>query len=76
MSLTWTPVQSSQINAVAYDLENSHLFVEFKGGGTYRYEGVPMEKVKAMLKHESAGRYLSGFIKGTHPCIKVASRVA
>lgn len=51
-----TQVTSSNIKALGHD--NRGLFVEFRGGGTYRYEGVPAELYQEGLAAESVGRWL------------------
>lgn len=65
------PVDSSNIEAVGYDVDSSTLQVEFKNGGTYQYFDVP-ERVFNELQHAaSVGGYLASAIKGTYRYSKV-----
>lgn len=60
-----TPVQgSSAITGTGYDAERGLLAVQFKGGKTYTYEGVPPEVVQGMGKAESIGKFVSANVVG------------
>ena len=57
-------VQSSNVASVGYDAESKVLEVEFKGGGVYRYQGVPAETWVGLVGAPSVGKYLGAHIKG------------
>lgn len=56
-------VDSSQLEAVAYDAENKVLQVEFKGGSVYEYENVEPSIHEGLMKAESIGRFFNQNIK-------------
>lgn len=58
------PVISSNIQAVGYDPESQTLHVQFKGGSTYAFAGVPPEHHSGLLDAESAGQYFHKHIRG------------
>lgn len=58
-----TPVTSSNVAAVGYDDETKTLQVQFKGGETYNYFGVPQELYDNLLNAESVGGFLNTYIK-------------
>jgi hypothetical protein len=62
-------IQSSNIAAVGHD--GKALYVQFRNGGTYRYQTAGPELHAAMLVDKSAGRYFYQYIKGSHVGIKV-----
>ena len=64
MKPTMKPVESSTISAIAYDATDRSLYVEFKSGGTYRYDGVGPELFTEFEAAESQGKFLAARIKG------------
>lgn len=66
-SLTWTPVRSSNVAAVAYNPTFSRLFVRFKDGKRYAYDGVPKGIFEALKVAPSVGQFIYYVIraKGT-----------
>jgi hypothetical protein len=66
-SLDWTPVSSSNVQAVAYAADFARLFVRFKSGKRYAYEGVPLGVFQGLLGAASKGEYVHSIIraKGT-----------
>jgi hypothetical protein len=64
-------VDSSNIEAVGYDLDSSTLQVEFKNGGTYQYFDVPERVFEELRDASSVGGYLASAIKGTYRYSKV-----
>ncbi len=68
-------VTSSNINAIAYDKEESKLYVRFMGknGATslYSYDGVEEDVFNDMVDSESKGRFLQASIKGNYEFTKV-----
>lgn len=58
------PLQSSQIQALAYDPTAEDLFVLFRSNQWYRYNGVPNETVLAVLfDTDSHGRAFNKLVK-------------
>jgi hypothetical protein len=56
-------VSSSTIVSVGYDEEQRILEIVFVGGRVYHYLEVPPERVLALLRAESKGRFLNSDIK-------------
>lgn len=63
------PVPSSSIAAIGY--EGASLFVTFRKGGTYRYDGVPDATFRAFMASASKGAYYDSFIRGRYPSFRV-----
>ena len=57
-----TFVTSSNIDSVGYDEDT--LFVRFKSGESYSYDGVPFFHFDGMTKAESVGKYFHRHVKG------------
>jgi hypothetical protein len=58
LSLKRTPVESSNIKAIAYDEKEVTLVVEFHNGHVYCYSPVNKETYDALKDAESKGKYL------------------
>jgi hypothetical protein len=58
------PVKSSNVDAIGY--RGTTLYVRFKGGGLYTYEGVPSEVYHAGLAAESVGSWFSSAVRGKY----------
>lgn len=56
--MDWTPVESSNVAAVAYDADARKLSVRFRAGGTYHYHDVPANVHEELLNAPSAGSYV------------------
>ena len=65
------PVESSNLDAVAYDAENKRTLVWFKNGGVYAYNNVPQETYEQFLAAESKGEFLNAELKPKFPATKV-----
>lgn len=63
MDLQWVSVQSSNLQAVAYDADSRKLHVRFKPSGYYVYSGVPMSVYEGILSAPSKGRYFDVKVK-------------
>jgi hypothetical protein len=59
-----TPVSSSNIAAVWY--KANALFVEFRSGGVYRYDGVSEVEADDLLNASSPGGYFHRHIKDSY----------
>lgn len=66
-----TPVSSSNVAAIGYDSDLSILEVEFHHGGTYQYNGVPVEVYNDLMAADSKGTYLNQNIKNVYGYSKV-----
>lgn len=58
------PIESSNLAAIGH--RGDRLFVRFKGGGLYSYEGVTADKFAERLEWESVGKWFAGEIRGKH----------
>lgn len=65
------PVTSSQITYIGYVEEVEHLYVTFKNGQTYRYEGVSKEEFLELKESDSVGSYFAENIKSSYPYTKL-----
>lgn len=63
-----TPVDSSNIARIGYDAEAQELYVEFSGGRTYIYSGVPELSAQELLDADSKGSYFNREIKPHYEC--------
>lgn len=61
--------QSDQIESVGHD--GSSLFVNFRNGGTYRYDGVPEYMCRDLQINPSPGSYLASNVKGSYPYMRI-----
>jgi len=64
-------VSSSNLASVGFDEANEILEVEFKHGGVYQYEDVPVEEYEALMSASSHGTYFSANIKNSYKFIKL-----
>lgn len=64
--LEWTDVDSSNVDAVAYDEPSHSLVVLFTNGGLYSYDDVEMQVYVEMVHAESVGKYLNQMVKGRY----------
>ena len=60
------PVESSSVISVGYDEAEQVLEVEFAGGGVYQYFDVAPWQYEQLLRADSIGRYVNGYIKPNH----------
>lgn len=59
------PVDSDAVVAIGY--QNGTLAIEWKGGKTYTYPGVPAATYQALMAAESKGKFIAQFIRKQHP---------
>jgi hypothetical protein len=62
-------VVSSNLQAIAYAQKT--LYVQFKSGDTYLYEGVPYDYFDSMQKVESVGKFFCQYIRNKFPFKKI-----
>ena len=65
--------QSSNICVVGYDASKALLEIQFRGGGTYQYEGVPADVHKELLAADSVGRFFMREIRDKYPTVKLTA---
>lgn len=56
-------VDSSNVEYVGYDADKQQLYVQYKGGETYQYDGVEEAIWNGLRNADSKGSYLHWFIK-------------
>lgn len=61
--MNYESVDSSTLDAVAYDEASSTLGVRFKNGSEYEYSGVPQNIYRGILAASSAGKYFDANVK-------------
>lgn len=66
-----TPVSSSNISAIGYDIDNQILEVEFTNGAIYSYSGVPSDEYEGFMSADSKGKYLHANIKSRYSVMKL-----
>lgn len=61
-------VNSSNIEAIGYDAESATLRIQYLRGGTYDFQGVPLEVYNDFFNAPSKGTYFNEYIKkGGYP---------
>lgn len=71
MTVTWESVESTNIDMIGYDDENSQLHVRFRSGAEYVYSEVPPAVYQEFLDADSKGKYLNERIKGRYEYARV-----
>lgn len=59
-------VQSSNLLTVGYDEAALILEVQFRHGGVYQYEGVPLSEYRALMTAGSKGSYFDRHIRNKY----------
>lgn len=71
MPVSWTQVNSSNINRCGYDSDAKALYIEFKNSSVYRYADVPQDEFDALVSASSVGQAFASDIKDVYPYTKV-----
>lgn len=66
-NLKKVPVDSSNLDWVAYDPDTKQLFIQFRSGGLYRYDKVPKDIYNGLMSAGSLGRFHNIKIKWKYP---------
>ena len=66
-----TPVSSTSIAAIGYDVENYLLEVEFVRGAVYLYSGVLLDERDGFMSSDSKGKYFYANIRNRYSCNKL-----
>lgn len=69
MEIAWKEVASTNIAAVAH--ADTRLFVRFRNGAEWVYDGVDSGVYEDMLNAESVGIFFARNIRGLHPASRV-----
>lgn len=62
-SVKMIPVQSSNLQAVGYDVSEKRLYVRFLNGSEYVYFNVPENIYQGLMQAASHGQFLDRFVK-------------
>lgn len=65
------PVNSSNLDWVAYDEQKKELYIQFRSGGLYRYDKVPKKIYQGLMEAGSLGRYHNIYIKWKYKYTKL-----
>jgi hypothetical protein len=71
MKIVQQSVESSNIDSFHYNTETKELFVTFKGGRVYKYQGVPEKTIRSWQKAESYGKFFNSKIKPKYEGVRV-----
>ncbi len=63
-----TPVRSSNIRSIGYEVETRTLEVEFHSGGVYQYSGVPETVFQGFMRSASKGSFFHDHIQDQYSC--------
>lgn len=64
---TWVEVDSSCINALAYNVFDSLLKIRFPSGLIYQYQAVSLDSFNEFFHAPSKGRHFNQYIKNHYP---------
>ena len=59
--------ESTNIAARGYEAETKTLLIQFKNGGTYRYDNVPPDIAFEFMNAQSPGRHFHQHIRHNYP---------
>lgn len=68
---TRTPVVSSVIASVGYNVVHRTLEIEFRSGDVYQYDNVPAHVYDELIDTRSAGQYFSYYIRDKYTTRKI-----
>ena len=66
MPIDWTPVKSSNITQVGYDVDNKTMAVKFSDGTIYHYHDVEKNVHDDLVSAKSVGAHLHKNVKGIY----------
>ena len=66
-----TPVKSSQIESIGYDVASKTLAIKFNSGGLYHYSGVSAADFKSFKNAKSIGSHFGYFIRNAFKHTKI-----
>jgi len=62
-----TPVSSSNVESIGYEVNTETLYVRFLNGSLYEYKNVPIMVYEQLLSAPSVGSYMHRNIKDKFP---------
>jgi hypothetical protein len=77
--LKMTPVASTSISSIGYDPRQKILYIRFRNGYTYEYQGVPASLYAELMNSYSIGAFLNQHVRRKFPFQRIwteRSRVA
>lgn len=69
--MTRTPVSSSNLRSVGYDIATATLEIEFHNSSVYQYYGVPYAEYTGLMAAGSHGQHFDQHIKHRYRYAKV-----
>lgn len=69
--INWTPVQSSNIKAIAYDEATQTAYAEFNNGSQHSYQGVSKSLFEDWSSASSKGTFFNEKIKNAFTSSKL-----
>ena len=73
--MRWVPVKSKMLAAVAYNGDWKQLYLRFRSGEIYCYQGVPVEGYQELLAAGSKGEYVRSHIFNRYPYQRIRSAI-
>ena len=61
--MTWVPLESQMVLAVAHDTTKRILYLRFQSGDVYRYFDFSKDEYQRLLRAESKGRHFLSNIR-------------
>ena len=61
-----TPVVSSNLKSVGYNVDTKILEIEFHNGSVYQYYGVPLNVYEGLMKAPSHGKFFHVYIRNVY----------
>ena len=70
-SIALSPVKSSQIESIGYDLASKTLAIKFNSGGIYHYSDVSANQFESLQNAKSIGSHFGYFIRDAFKHTKI-----
>ena len=70
-NIALSPVKSSQIESIGYDVASKTLAVKFNSGGIYHYAGVNAADYENLQKAKSIGSHFGSKIRNVFKHMKI-----
>jgi KTSC domain len=74
MAMQLTPVESSTLTMIGYDVERAVLRLEFRDRLIYEYYGVPADQHEELRRSLSKGSYFNRTIRGRYAYARVSEQ--
>ena len=63
LKLNWLNAESSNLDSIAYDVDNKTMYIKFYSGKTYKYSPITENGWREFLNSRSRGSYFAHHIK-------------